>query len=178
MWQQSPTIARTDRDETHSTRTSNSLGTVIRLSGWTSTTLCEVILCEIRDTGRCSSHLRFVSGNNSAVCGILYHSEMMRVRRVLVTLASIVTLGLAAHPTRPSEQQTTTTTTTTHFVMPPGEPVADPTAVVVAGGGHARFTVLTQSLLRLQWRDNLNDSWNDLQTSVIRLEGRVNDVHA
>ena len=54
--------------------------------------------------------------------------------------------------------------TGSHFVMPPGNPTADPAAVVIAGG--ARFTVLANALVRMEWKD-AQGSWNDMQTMVV-----------
>jgi hypothetical protein len=51
-----------------------------------------------------------------------------------------------------------------HFVIPPGDPTADPAAVVLAGG--ARFTVLADAVVRMEWKVP-GDGWNDMQTMVV-----------
>ena len=47
----------------------------------------------------------------------------------------------------------------------PGDPVADPSATIVLGNG--RYTVLTPDLLRIEWRADPAQQFEDEQTLVV-----------
>jgi alpha-glucosidase len=67
---------------------------------------------------------------------------------ITIALASI-SITAQQQPLAPKLTPASAPSATTHAVPPADNPVADPKAVVVAG--HARFTVLTPQLIRMEW---------------------------